>query len=245
MSAIPKLVADVCQNIGIDPDGAMWNCHGTWVMYHKALEQVAAKLGVKFDPPQIIEHDAEKRICVMCVTGHWQERSEWTIGEAMPINIDRGNNKQQYPFAMAEKRAKDRVILKLIGLHGHVYSQDEFADPETDLNKNKPSTPPPTHESAPAHVTPTPTREDAPATPDGPANDMPTVDEPPFDDLDYWTQWANSEVKTFPHKTRQQLFGWFEGNKKKLAIIKGKEFFDLLTTIQTEWDKFYEEKNDV
>jgi hypothetical protein len=30
-----------------------------------------------------------------------------------------------YPFAMAEKRAKDRVILKLIALHGLVYSEDD------------------------------------------------------------------------------------------------------------------------
>lgn len=232
MSAIPKLVADVCQNIGIDPNGAMWNCHGTWVMYHKALEQVAAKLGVKFDPPQIIEHDAEKRICVMCVTGHWQERSEWTIGEAMPINIDRGNNKQQYPFAMAEKRAKDRVILKLIGLHGHVYSQDEFADPETDLNKNRQSTP-----QQPPEQPPEPPKE--------PEKEYPAVDEPPFDKLDYWTQWVNSETKTFPHKSRTQLFGWFEGNKKKLSTMKSEGFVDLLNRITTEWNKHYEEKNNV
>jgi hypothetical protein len=29
---------------------------------------------------------------------------------------------------MAEKRAKDRVILKLVGLHGYVYSEDEADD---------------------------------------------------------------------------------------------------------------------
>ena len=39
----------------------------------------------------------------MIVTGHWKDKTEWTIGEAMPINIDRGNNKQQYPFAMSER----------------------------------------------------------------------------------------------------------------------------------------------
>jgi hypothetical protein len=33
-----------------------------------------------------------------------------------------------YPFAMAEKRAKDRVILKLIALHGLVYSEEEADD---------------------------------------------------------------------------------------------------------------------
>lgn len=29
---------------------------------------------------------------------------------------------------MAEKRAKDRVILKLVGLHGYVYSEEESDD---------------------------------------------------------------------------------------------------------------------
>ena len=42
------------------------------------------------------------------------------MGEASPKN-----NKNAYPWAMAEKRAKDRVILKLIGLHGLVYSEQE------------------------------------------------------------------------------------------------------------------------
>ena len=44
----------------------------------------------------------------------------WSIGEATPAN-----NKNEYPWAMAEKRAKDRVILKLIGASGFVYSEEE------------------------------------------------------------------------------------------------------------------------
>ena len=35
------------------------------------------------------------------------------------------NCTNDYPVAMAEKRAKDRVILKLAGLSGHVYSEEE------------------------------------------------------------------------------------------------------------------------
>ena len=53
------------------------------VMYHKALEKVASIQNIKFDQPNIIEHD------VPIVTGHWKDKTEWTIGEAMPINIDR------------------------------------------------------------------------------------------------------------------------------------------------------------
>ena len=102
---------------------AVWNCHGTPVILHKALERVAEKDGIVFDAPQIIETNAEKKIAVICVTGHKGKSSAWSFGEAMP-----SNNKNAYPFAMAEKRAKDRVILKLIGLSGEAYSEDEADD---------------------------------------------------------------------------------------------------------------------
>ena len=81
---------------------------------------------IVFDEPKVLESNAEKKICVVMVTGHMKDKSEWSIGEAAPYN-----NKNTYPFAMSEKRAKDRVILKLMGLHGDVYSQseaDEFQD---------------------------------------------------------------------------------------------------------------------
>ena len=60
-----------------------------------------------------------------CNYGSWlsRQRTEWSIGEATPYN-----NKNGYPFAMAEKRAKDRVILKLVGIAGDVYSSEEADD---------------------------------------------------------------------------------------------------------------------
>jgi hypothetical protein len=59
----------------------------------------------------------------MCVAAALGERSEWATGEAAPYN-----NKNGYPLAMAEKRAKDRVILKLLQAHGALYSEDEAED---------------------------------------------------------------------------------------------------------------------
>ena len=53
--------------------------------------------------------------------GHLNDRSEWSYGEASDKNCQ-----NKYPLAMAEKRAKDRVILKLVGLHGYIYSEDEM-----------------------------------------------------------------------------------------------------------------------
>ena len=96
---------------------------GTWLVKHSALETVAAKANITFDMPEIIEARSADKIAVIVTRGFRDQRSEWSFGEASPLN-----NKNSYPFAMAEKRAKDRVILKLAGLHGLVYSEDEIAD---------------------------------------------------------------------------------------------------------------------
>lgn len=98
---------------------------GTWLVKHSALEIVAAKAGIVFDPPTVLEAHSADGLAVLCVTGRTPNRSVWSIGEASPKN-----SKNAYPWAMAEKRAIDRVILKLVGIHGLVYSEDEMSDAE-------------------------------------------------------------------------------------------------------------------
>jgi hypothetical protein len=119
---IDPTVAEILKKHGADPATDIWDCHGTWVAYHRTLEKIAASAGVQFDPPTVIESDSQSGVVALCVTGHIGERAEWSIGEATPKN-----NKNAYPYAMAEKRAKDRVIIKLVGLHG-LYSEDEADD---------------------------------------------------------------------------------------------------------------------
>lgn len=118
----PK-IAEILKGYGADPTTSCWDCHGTFVIYHKTLEMVATKAGIAFENPIIIEADTEKKIAVISVNGHTETMSAWSVGEAAPYN-----NKNAYPWAMAEKRAKDRVILKLLGLSGYVYSEDEADD---------------------------------------------------------------------------------------------------------------------
>jgi len=110
---------------GIDAD-EVWEVRpgtGTYAVKHSALERVAAEKGIVFDSPLMLEFHAADKIAVLCVTGKMGDRSEWSIGEAAPYN-----NKNGYPFAMAEKRAKDRVILKLLNAHGTLYSDAEADD---------------------------------------------------------------------------------------------------------------------
>lgn len=106
----------------IDSD-EIWEVHGnSWCIKHKALERAGAVAGVIWDQtPTIIESNSEKATVAICVTGRLGDRIEWSIGEAAPKN-----NKNSYPYAMAEKRAKDRVILKLLNTHGYLYSEAEF-----------------------------------------------------------------------------------------------------------------------
>jgi hypothetical protein len=105
------------------PADAFWQIpqNKQWVCKHAALEVVATKANVEWSAPQVIEASTAEGIAVMAVTGKMGDRLEWATGEASPKN-----NKNSYPWAMAEKRAKDRVILKLVGIHGLVYSEDEM-----------------------------------------------------------------------------------------------------------------------
>lgn len=103
----------------------VWSVQGNPVVKHKALERLAAALKIKFDEPRVLR--AERDEAVMLVVGHAAHNgaSEWSVGECVVnVNYKVKGNMAAYPWAMAEKRAKDRVILKLAGLVG-TYSEDE------------------------------------------------------------------------------------------------------------------------
>lgn len=115
-----KAVTDFMAKYKICSD-EVWEVHGsTWVVKHKALERVAAEQGIVWERPAMVETCAASGIAVMVVFGKLGDKTEWSMGEASPKN-----NKNAYPYAMAEKRAKDRVILKLLATHGSLYSESE------------------------------------------------------------------------------------------------------------------------
>ena len=92
-----------------------------WICLHKFLERVAQAAGITFDEPKVL--NLEPSEIALYVNGHKGEFSAWAIGEASSKNC-----KNDYRWAMAEKRAKDRVILKLLGVAGDVYSEEEADD---------------------------------------------------------------------------------------------------------------------
>lgn len=126
-------IKKVLQDYGESLTGSVWRVQGTAVIYHKALERIATKAGIWFDEPKVIR--AEREEAVIQVTGHMNlgdgkgARTEWTFGEALiGVNYRVSGKQAAYVWAMAEKRAKDRVILKLIELSGLVFSEEEADD---------------------------------------------------------------------------------------------------------------------
>ena len=122
MSKLDPRIEAVRAQYGLDQSD-FWQIpqNKQWVCKHAALEVVATKANIEWSAPQIIQADTAEGIAVLAVTGKMGDRAEWATGEASPKN-----NKNSYPWAMAEKRAKDRVVLKLAGIHGLVYSEDEM-----------------------------------------------------------------------------------------------------------------------
>jgi hypothetical protein len=104
----------------------VWEVQGNPVVKHQALERLSSALRIIWHKPEILR--AERDEAVLIVTGNLPSGpSEWSIGEAViGQNLLARNKTAIYPYAMAEKRAKDRVILKLAGLYGS--HSDEEAD---------------------------------------------------------------------------------------------------------------------
>jgi hypothetical protein len=136
MSTADQQITEILGKYGEPFAGNVWRVQGTAVIYHKALERIAAQAKIRFEPPTILR--AERDEAVILVTGQMGERLEWSIGEALVnVNYRVSGRQAAYVYAMAEKRAKDRVILKLIELHGLVYSEEEADEFKT----GRPGTP--------------------------------------------------------------------------------------------------------
>lgn len=131
-SKLKPEIAKILKSFGLDPRESLWDCHGSWVLLHKACQTIQHRLGIVFSEPKVLHMDLDKKQVVFQVMGHGKDGvTRYDIGEAMP-----SNNKNAYPCAMALKRAEDKVIIHLAKLREHgVYSSEEaeeFKSPKVD-----------------------------------------------------------------------------------------------------------------
>lgn len=95
----------------------------TWIVKHNALEKVAAQDKITWTL-EVLNFSPD--IVVKCVATSGDRVIE-SLGEASSKNTI-----INHPYAMAEKRAVDRCILKLLNAHAYIYSEaesDDFKEP--------------------------------------------------------------------------------------------------------------------
>ena len=83
---------------------------GKFILTHDAVQIIAESEDITFDEPK--GNWDELPNVTLLVVGRMGAKIEWSFGECNPKN-----SFNPYPWAMAEKRAKDRVTLKLIGAY--------------------------------------------------------------------------------------------------------------------------------
>ena len=110
-----------------------------WILTHDACERIAYKEGIIFDMPNSELSSTEPPNVVLYGSAKLGDRVEWSNGEANPTNC-----KMPYMNAMAEKRLKDRLTLKLINAYEYqIYSEieaDSFEKPVEKLKAPIPAT---------------------------------------------------------------------------------------------------------
>ena len=94
---------------------------GKWILKHDAVEKIAKQEGIIFDLPIVASSDINNVALIVQATH--KDQKVWTMGEARKENCV-----MAYYWAMAEKRAKDRCVLKILGLYERGVSSDAEAD---------------------------------------------------------------------------------------------------------------------
>ena len=117
---IDPIVKEILEELKFNPSECLWEKHGATCMKHRYIEIAGQEKGVVIESLDEVEKNSAEGVVAIKCTASLGKAKVITYGEATPKN-----NKNGYPYAMAEKRAIDRAILKLIGIHGFVYSDDE------------------------------------------------------------------------------------------------------------------------
>ena len=139
---LPKFILELAEKYDLklpkserDNEADFWRCHNNWILKHDACEKIAKREGIIFETPTV-NFDSSPSVALLIKGTYiktindkegnfkeFEEIKEWSFGEA-----NANNTRMPYWWAMAEKRGKDRVILKLIG----AYEKGLYSEVESD-----------------------------------------------------------------------------------------------------------------
>ena len=78
-------VKEILSKLGFDPKQCLWDCHGTWVMYHRYIEIAGAKNSIAYDLTEIETNSKDGIVCIKCIAKRNGD-TVITYGEASPKN---------------------------------------------------------------------------------------------------------------------------------------------------------------
>ena len=117
---------DLFQKYGLNPSEDSFKSPQGWtIITRNGIDKIQASADIKIKYDSIV---TERDFVVVKAKAQAGEAYIETYGEA--DRGPKGNCRQNYPVAMAEKRAMSRAVLKLSGFYGidGVYGQDESDD---------------------------------------------------------------------------------------------------------------------
>ena len=107
---------------------------GKWIISHVGCMIIADKEGIKFSKPEMIQGNWAGSTGSITMFGYGSMADKNNEGDSIEKwshgEVNEKNCHIAYPYAVAEKRLKDRLTLMLISAYGDVYSEieaDEFA----------------------------------------------------------------------------------------------------------------------
>ena len=117
-------IKELAKKYHLDPVTDFWElARGStkkWILTHDAVERIATIEGIIFHMPEISTGEDNTNVAMVGLA-ELGDNKVWTTGEASSHNC-----KNPYFWAMAEKRLKDRLTLKLINAYEYgIYSEDE------------------------------------------------------------------------------------------------------------------------
>jgi hypothetical protein len=216
MPKLPKEVIEIGKKYNLDSSVDLWDCQGTWVITHKALERIAAQQNIQWHrPPEIVCSDTDSNV-VLVAYGKLGDREEWSTGEASSDNYPKRGRAKRYPWAIAEKRAKDRVILKLINLAGYLHSEEE-SEEFKDARPAEPEPKPTPRGEVSALDQGDKTNREVKATFE--RLQSPLMQCQTFDDLRDWTEMFSEDLEAMPEDYRENLRDLYKKKRETFAAL--------------------------
>ena len=114
--------------VGKDKDGNpvdLWKCHNNWILTHDAVTKIAHIENIKLSKIESIYQS--ETACKFLVTMVREDNDGNVVDIAISVGeADKSNCTSRYLACLAEKRGRDRCVLKLIKAYEWgVYSEEE------------------------------------------------------------------------------------------------------------------------